>query len=500
MRKLVCFFFFFALPFLCSADILTVDDNGPADFNTIQSAINASTDGDTIIVNPGIYRGNGNRDIDFLGKAITLRSTDPNVPDIIASTIIDCNGTQQEPHRGFYFHLSEDSNSVLDGLTISNGCGPIEQIINGPYNSLGGAIFCIQSSPTISRCVIANCSASYGGGIFCKDSNLTLNGTSFQKNSAISGGGMFNSGGGNPLLIECSFLKNHLLDYGDGSGLCNVNSNANYINCDFIGNWGGSGGAVSIALSEPVFKNCRFIRNFATIVVICPYGGGAVSCGSSNPLFLNCLFSANSSAAGGAVSNYESSPVFKNCTFTSNIEPCIYNWWADNHPVIINSILWDQGTEEIYLSGNSTITVNYCDIKGGWPGIGNINVDPCFVDPGHWDPNGTPADANDDFWVNGDYHLKSQAGRWDPNTHSWVLDNVTSPCIDAGDWMTPIGLEPFPNGGRVNMGAYGGTEQASKSYFGKPPCQTIIAGDINGDCIVDLKDFSIMALHWLEER
>jgi L-ascorbate metabolism protein UlaG (beta-lactamase superfamily) len=65
--------------------------------------------------------------------------------------------------------------------------------------------------------------------------------------------------------------------------------------------------------------------------------------------------------------------------------------------------------------------------------------------------------------VDGDYHLKSQAGRWDPASQSWVKDDVTSPCIDAGDPNSPVGQEPEPNGGRINMGAYGGTKEASKS-------------------------------------
>ena len=79
------------------------------------------------------------------------------------------------------------------------------------------------------------------------------------------------------------------------------------------------------------------------------------------------------------------------------------------------------------------------------------------------------------------------------------MDEVTSLCIDAGDPTTPINFEPFPNGGIVNMGAYGGTPEASKSYFGKPPCETIVAGDINGDCEVDFRDFQLMALHWCED-
>jgi len=80
------------------------------------------------------------------------------------------------------------------------------------------------------------------------------------------------------------------------------------------------------------------------------------------------------------------------------------------------------------------------------------------------------------------------------------MDDVTSPCIDAGNVMSPIGHEPFPNGGVINMGAYGGTAEASKSYFGSPPCETIVAGDISGDCKVDFLDFGLMAFHWLEKN
>jgi len=100
---------------------------------------------------------------------------------------------------------------------------------------------------------------------------------------------------------------------------------------------------------------------------------------------------------------------------------------------------------------------------------GSINIDPCFADPGYWadvdDPKIAvePNDPNA-VWIDGDYHLKSQAGRWDPVSESWIQDDITSPCIDAVDPNSPIGHEPFPNGGIINMGAYGGTPQASKSF------------------------------------
>ena len=146
----------------------------------------------------------------------------------------------------------------------------------------------------------------------------------------------------------------------------------------------------------------------------------------------------------------------------------------------MSSILWDGG-QEIWNANDSALTVAYSDAFGGWPGDDNKDVDPLFADPD-----------------NGDYHLMSQAGRWDPMSEVWIVDDVTSPCIDTGDPLSPIGHEPFPNGGIINMGAYGGTAEASKSYFGEPVCETIVAGDINGDCRVDWQDLAIMAIHWLE--
>jgi|GEM_PF-5983340 len=167
---------------------------------------------------------------------------------------------------------------------------------------------------------------------------------------------------------------------------------------------------------------------------------------------------------------------------------------------------------DLYLTGDflrepSTAVVRYSAVRRAIAtpdGSSVISVystaaDPCFVDAGYWDDNGTPDNLHDDFWVDGDYHLKSQAGRWDPAMQSWVIDDVTSPCIDAGDPMTPIGHEPFPNGGRINMGVYGGTIEASKSYFNAPPCETIMAGDINGDCRVDFADFHLLSMNWLRD-
>jgi len=92
-----------------------------------------------------------------------------------------------------------------------------------------------------------------------------------------------------------------------------------------------------------------------------------------------------------------------------------------------------------------------------------------FVRRGHWatrtEPGVEIAPTHPGaIWIPGDYHLRSQSGRWNEETQTWMLDTVTSPCIDGGDPEMPAGHEPVPNGGTINMGAYGGTAQASKSY------------------------------------
>jgi hypothetical protein len=181
--------------------------------------------------------------------------------------------------------------------------------------------------------------------------------------------------------------------------------------------------------------------------------------------------------------------LIKNCTVANNIRGIRV---LEGGTTAIENCIIDN---DIRVEGGATVNIMYSNVLGvhgggnvNW-GPGNIAADPCFVRVRE------PFDAFDS-----DYHLKSQAGRWDPNGQGWVQDDATSPCIDTGNPMSPIGLEPFPNGGRVNMGAYGGTSEASKSYFGKPVCETIVAGDVNGDCRINFLDFRLMALHWLEDN
>ncbi len=195
--------------------------------------------------------------------------------------------------------------------------------------------------------------------------------------------------------------------------------------------------------ASATITNCIVMGNVNTDI-----GAGMYLNDSSSPTLVNCTFSDNSSSMmGGGIQNVDSSPIFINCTFTGNSTAYFGGgiYCAGGSPVLTNCILWGDTPEEISIFGGTPV-ITYSNIQGGLTGEGNIDADPLFADA-----------------ANGDCHLKSQAGRWDPTSQSWVIDEVTSPCIDAGDPSTPIGLEPLPNGGIINMGAYGGTVEASKS-------------------------------------
>ena len=121
----------------------------PSDQPTIQSGIDASVDGDTALVAAGTYTGDGNRDIDFLGKAIAVTSKEG--PEL---TVIDC----ESAGRGLLLCSGETRGTGLAGFTVTNGNA-----------SNGGGIYCSNySCPRITDCIITgNSMTDMGGGIAC---------------------------------------------------------------------------------------------------------------------------------------------------------------------------------------------------------------------------------------------------------------------------------------------------------------------------------------------
>lgn len=179
---------------LASAATYYVNQAGGEDFTNIQSALNSVAGGGlhTIIVRDGTYTGANNKDLDFGGKAITLRS-DNGAPNCI----IDCENSG----RGFYFHSGETSAAIVDGFAITGG-----------NTSPGGAIFCTNaSSPTIANCIITgNSGGQDGGGICCYGgSSPTVTNCIISGNSANYGGGIEATGAGaSPSIVNCTITEN----------------------------------------------------------------------------------------------------------------------------------------------------------------------------------------------------------------------------------------------------------------------------------------------------
>jgi len=379
-----------------------------------------------------------------------------------------------------------DETAVLDGVTITAGgsCMRIRYgnptVANCTFTNAREGIYNFNSNQKLTNCTFEGLwsEAIHHSG----DGLLTLTDCLFIGNRS----GIFSISQGDLTLRDCTFVgggemeSREAIDFGG--------DNLKLYNCEFRNIVAGSvAGVRSRSGGEFIADNCSFIGN----------AGRSIDHWRGRMIITNCIFAGN---RGSAIHSTDKYVTIEGCTFSSNSTDrggSVLDAW--DGAKVSNCIFWDNSSPAIEGTFNffEETVLNYCNVEGGWPGEGNIDVDPCFVSPGYWDLNGTPEDANDDFWVDGDYHLQSQAGHWDQQSQTWVQDDITSPCIDAGDPNSPIGTEPFPNGGRVNMGAYSAGGKASKSYFGGPVSEVIIAGDINGDGIVDDEDLAILNSHWM---
>ncbi len=364
-------------------DVKAAQIRVPGDYSSIQAGIGAAGNGDVIIVEPDTYYEN----INFSGKAITVKSSDPNDPAVTSATIID----GQKQNSVVTFNNKEGPNSLLRGFTIQNG-----------FNSDGGGIYCLDSSPTISHCTISENSASSGGGIFCSgESSPTITHCTIIKNSASDGGGIY-CYKSSPLISNCSINENFATE--EGGGVFNRGSRPSIINCLLKGNSASRGGAISCCFDSPMITNCLITGNLADST-----GGGIYYSSCPFSIITNCTVTGNFASKGAGICCNKSSP----------------------H--IINSILWGNDLEISTHPSNPKLI--YCDIQGGYPGLGNIDSDPLFINP-----------------ENGDYHLKTG-----------------SPCKDAGH---PRYLDS--DGSTADMGAYGGNAASL-------PMNLTVAEDGSGD-------------------
>ncbi|MBE0638108.1 MAG: PKD domain-containing protein [Bacteroidales bacterium] len=282
---------------------------------------------------------------------------------------------------GIYFKGFSDPNIWLTGIPVT-----MNSAMHGGglyfYNSIGPTLMDVQ--------VTGNTAAgenAFGGGIYFNQSSPAVMNTTIRLNSAFSyqvacGGGLYLYNSSNPQISWCQIsnnTSNGRSNSGGGGIFCDVNSNPSITRTSIFGN------IVSCEESPPL-------------------GGGLYCSGASAPTLKHVTITQNDAIAGAG------GAVFSNGTNT--------------HPVVKNSILWDNSPQEIASAGSGSFSASWSDIEGGWAGIGNINLNPIFEDPYYWD-----------------YHLG-----W-PN---YPVSTAKSPCIDAADPSSPAD----PDGTCADMGVF----------------------------------------------
>ncbi len=607
----------------CTAETITVDDDAPADYSTIQAAIDSSQDGDTVLVSSGIY----NETIYFNNRAILLTSSDPNDPNTVNSTQII---------KSVYFDFAETPDSIITGFTLeqvvcwassptisknafdSSGSGPA---IKGDYGA--APIVSNNLFDGIDKDAIHGCNGPILGNIITNNvySKTTTN------TSTVTGGVIYNCHGliQNNLLSDNQFIHELRWNY---SSLLNgkdittnwaaisechgeiaenqvcrnsvitkitrtndLSSGDSISYCDLAAHGGGlydcdgqiRGNLIAenaaICQLQDLVSTRRIDRNTLSSqgaglyscdgeVVNNTIEGNSVQCialyftalfykytsSTDGPALANCLAdiadnvitgntglrqrneSIDNSYCGalfdcdgrilrnhihnngergveacdGIISNNIIEGHFnyglKDCagdvinnTIMGNRSSAIYNCNNVKNNIIAFN---DTGIDRPCNNSYNCFWSNEANFSNSYGKVGDFFVNPEFQTEGHWDFGASPEDSTDDVWISGDYHIKSDIGRWSAGSDSWVLDAVTSPCVDAGDPVDAIGQEINPNGGRINVGTYGGTIYASKSPNGDgpepvPECVNRPSKDFNNDCKVDLADFAEFLSEWL---
>ncbi|MGA1795417.1 MAG: right-handed parallel beta-helix repeat-containing protein, partial [bacterium] len=285
-----------------------IDPNGNPCYTRIQPAIFAAVSGDVIIVCEGVY----NENIDLVGKAITVRSKDPNDPDVVDMTIVD--GGAEGPVVSFI--EGEDGNTVVSGFTLRNGAGGVFCRTSSPQithctitvNSVGlygGGIFCQDASPRIYQCILSkNTAGSYGGGIYCTGSSPDITQCTISENT---GGGIFCGDGSEPSITQCIIRANtanspNTNDY----GICSVNASPIITDCTIQDN----------AVYGIYYKDASSARTISGCSVLANNGAGIWITGTSPPNITQC--SINDNEGIGIYSDSNAPSTIDTCIITRN--------------------------------------------------------------------------------------------------------------------------------------------------------------------------------------
>ncbi len=418
---------------LLTADTLLV----PSEYPSIQNAIGASQDGDTVLVSPGEYGG----PISFQGKNIVVLSTH-GADDTLIRTFMDFHCVM--------FTGGADSTAVLEGFTLRN------QISDGPSSGkqemvdYGGGLYITNSSPTIRNNIIKDCLALTGGGMYIMNSSSYLTENTFTDNYAHgTGGGIWaggNSVSGQPLrIIDCTISNNEAQITG---GMSITHQDAEIINNTIINNSGLGQGAGGIGINSPsvlLYSNFISGNDGGT--------GGGVGISGGSPTLIGNLIVENTAGLGGGIYENSGDPLsFMNNTIANNIASQGGGIRSAKDSIsFVNMIIWGNSAEigpQISLPASMTESytyIEYCDIEYGQD---SINIGSLALL--EWGPGNIDMNPQFETGPLGDYHL-----------------SYGSPCIDAGNpaWEYNDPEDPFNPGYalwpamgllRNDMGAFGG--------------------------------------------
>jgi hypothetical protein len=354
-------------------------------YQYIQQALFEADDDDEIVVAKGLY----NENINFRGKPLTVRSTDPADPEVVADTII--NGKQRGP--AVTFESGQSFSSTLRGFTI-RGAALIRDDhadANKPpsIGSGGGAIACldlVRPGPVIRECVIAGNDCP---GLYCYDSS--------------------------PLLFNCTLAGN------DSNGIeLPKRSVAKLTNCVIVGNNG-----YGVLGANPTLTNCTIVANVLAGIA------------SFRPTLRNCILWDNASA-------------------------------NEQGPQIIED-----------PSGRGWVNITYSNVKGGWEGEGNINIDPCFVSLQSLVPLVASNPKPHDRIINVDPNIILQwsAGRAATSHNVYFgtdLDRVSEATTDSNEFMGNEDSNSWntseyaPSGLTARTYYYWRVDEVNESYVDSP--------------------------------
>ena len=475
-RSLLCALFLLAAS--CTAatgKVIYVDSDAVAEFDgsewafacrTLQDAISKVWFGDEIRVAKGIYRPDRRTTITGGGRAGPVRTEITASGDQTATFELIYNVTFKGGYAG-YGEPDPDLRDLEKYETVLSGDLDADDInVNSPRDLVTEPsraensyhVVTVRGMAVLDGFTITGGNAGEGGGLLNKYGMPQIINCTFRENSARNDGGAMYNDMANPSLISCTFTGNYAGR--NGGAICNINSRPdltnctfshnsawygggamhnndsmpNLVNCTFVENSSRYGGSIYNQESDLVLTNCAFLGNYGS-----DYGGGMYNTNNSNLILNNCTFSANQAGSYGAgMSSNRCDLILTNCTFAKN-SATEGNALAFNggHSIaeLRNCILWDDITA-MWINDSSKINVLYSNISGGWPGEGNIDFDPMFVDADG--PDNIPGTADDNL------RLAS-----------------LSPCVDSGDPLYVPGPDETDfdgnqriTGAHIDMGAY----------------------------------------------